>query len=982
MKKLFTFMVLLGLSSGTFAQWKKAPVKGDRVINAQTKEEFYVLDMQQIKSQLITAQESGNYAKPVVISIPVLGGKTERFNVYSAPVVVKELADQYGLGSYAGVGIDDPSKLIRFSVAGDDFQSSIESNGYYQFITPADKSKSLFRVHPKSGKSDGNFLCSTEEDPQVQKQMEQLYSTGKSFAHNPADFSKSSDKKYRTLRLALSVTAEYTAAFGGVPGALVQMNATVTRVNFVFEKDLALRMILQNFPSIIYTNPSTDPYSVPSVGTAQANAGNVLGWNVQLQQTLTAQVGSANYDIGHLFGHAGAGGNAGCIACICVNPVSALDRAKGSGYTSPGGGLPQGDTFDIDYVAHEMGHQLAATHTFTDQIQTPVSSLEPGSGSTIMGYAGITNQDVQSNSDPYFHAISIQQIQGNLISKTCDVETNITNNPPVIAALPSYTIPKGTAFVLTASATDPENNPMTYTWEQMDSGSTPTTSTNIGTLTNGPSFRSMPPTPSPTRYFPRLSSVLAGVLNNSNNLWEAVSQVARPQTFRVTVRDNHPISNQQQTQFAQQSVTVGDAGPFRVTSVSGYNNIAGPLTWDVATTNAAPYNVANVKIDYTTNNGTTWVTLLATTPNDGSENVVFTGVPTGTNVKVRVSAINNVFYAVGSLLVGPLAACDGTAPTGVSVSGVTGSGATVTWGAMNGATYEVRYRIVGSPTWTTVTTSNPTVTLSGLQQNSNYEVQVNATCSGTPGPYSASTTFATTVVNYCAAGSQNSNFEYISNVTLANVNNSSANSTYTNYTTNPALQVNLIKGNSYTLSVSKAWLDNNPDYDAVSAWIDFNMNGTFEQSEQVMTSLTSTLTPVTSTFTVPASAVENQPLRMRIINVYMSAANAGQPFNNPCQLNGFTGEVEDYNVVVTGSMATSEVQDSGVKIYPNPATDVLNITKVSDRAVYQIHNMAGQLVSGGQIKRNQVNVSGLAVGTYIITVTDGDLKMSTKFIKK
>ncbi len=978
MKKLLTLLILLSVTSGTFAQWKKAPAKGDRSINASVREEFYVLDMQQIKSQLVNAEESGNYAKPVVITIPVMGGKTERFNVYSAPVVVKELADQYGLGSYAGVGIDDPSKLIRFSVAGDDFQSTIETNGYYQFISPSDKSKSIFKVHPKTGKTDaGSFMCTTEENPMVKKQMQQLFSSGKSFAHNPADFAKSSDKKFRTLRLALSVTAEYTNYFGGVSQALVQMNATMTRVNFVFEKDLALRLLLQNYPQLIYTNPATDPYdnwNAPAPGGMDA-------WNGQLQQTLTNVVGNANYDIGHLFGQTGGGGNAGCIGCICVNPTSAVPNGKGSAYTSPGSGQPMGDAFDIDYVAHEMGHQLAGTHTFTHQIQGGGSSMEPGSGSTIMGYAGITNQNVQNNSDPYFHAISIQQIQNNLMSKTCDVETNIANNPPVIAALPSYTIPKGTAFVLTASATDPENDPMNYTWEQFDNGSTATTAANLGTLTTGPSFRSLLPTTSPTRYFPRLSSVLAGVLNNSNNLWEAVSQVARPQTFRVTVRDNHPISNQQQTQFAQQSVTVGDAGPFRVTTVSGYNNTAGPLTWDVASTNAAPYNVTNVKIDYTTNDGTTWVTLLASTPNDGSENVVFTGLPTGTNAKVRVSAINNVFYAVGSLLVGPLAACDGTAPIGVAVSGVTGSGATVTWTAMNGATYEVRYRIVGSPTWTTVTTSNPTVTLSGLQQNSNYEVQVNATCGGTPGPYSASTTFATTVVTYCPAASQFATFEYISNVTLANVNNTSANSNYTNYTGTPALQINLVQGNQYTLSVTKSWMNNSPDYDAVSAWIDFNMNGTFEDSERVMTSPVNTTSVVTSNFTVPTTAVVGQPLRMRVINIFAGAGNAGAILTNPCANPGY-GEVEDYNVVVTASMATSEVQDSGVKIYPNPATDILNVTKVSERALYQIHSVTGQLVSGGQIKRNQINVSGLTIGNYILTVSDGDLKISMKFIKK
>src|SRR5690606_25101645 len=327
MKKLFTFLILLGLSSGTFAQWKKAPPKGDRVINASVREEFYVLNLQQIKAQLANAEESGNYASPVVISIPVLGGKTERFNVYSAPVVVKELADQYGLGSYAGVGIDDPSKLIRFSVAGDDFQSSIESNGYYQFITPADKSKSLFKVHPKTGKSgDGSFLCTTEESPMVKKQMEQMFSSATSFAHNPADFSKTSDKKFRTLRLALSTTAEYTNFFGGVAQALAQMNATLTRVNFVFEKDLALRLMLENYPQLIYTNPAADPYdawNAPAPGGMDA-------WNGQLQQTLTNVVGNANYDIGHLFGSTGGGGNAGCIRWICVNPTSTAPRGKGS----------------------------------------------------------------------------------------------------------------------------------------------------------------------------------------------------------------------------------------------------------------------------------------------------------------------------------------------------------------------------------------------------------------------------------------------------------------------------------------------------------------------------------------------------------------------------------------------------------------------------------------------------------------------------
>ena len=188
---------------------------------------------------------------------------------------------------------------------------------------------------------------------------------------------------------------------------------------------------------------------------------------------------------------------------------------KGSGYTAPADGVPSGDTFDIDYVAHELVHQLGANHTFSHDLEGTGVNMEPGSGSTIMGYAGITGAttDVQSNSDPYYHFASIDQIQSNLISTTCDVETAIANNPPTIAALQNYTIPKSTAFVLTASATDPEGNALTYTWEQADDASVSISNANLGNTTSGASFRSLTGTSNPTRYFPKLSTVLAGNLS-------------------------------------------------------------------------------------------------------------------------------------------------------------------------------------------------------------------------------------------------------------------------------------------------------------------------------------------------------------------------------------------------------------------------------------------------------------------------------------
>ncbi|MBS1572217.1 MAG: fibronectin type III domain-containing protein, partial [Bacteroidetes bacterium] len=647
MKKLFTFWLLLFMYTMSIAQWSPATF-GKEGNSTSSKDLYYKLNLNELRAKLKSAQEMGRNSKPVVVSIPTLDGKIENYNVYSFPVVVSELAEKYQLGSYSGVAVNDPTKSIRFSVAPNDFQCMMVVNGEYQFIDPVDKNLGIYKVHPKSKPSVGGkaFVCSTKEDVAYQEQMKQLYAKGNNFSNNPADFSKSSDKKYRTLRLAMSVTGEYTQYFGGtVAGALTAVNATLTRVNGVYEKDFALHLNLQNFPQLIYTNPATDPYS-PS---AQMN-----NWNLELQQNLTATIGNAAYDIGHLFGADGGGGNAGCIGCICIDPANANSKQKGSGFTSPADGIPQGDNFDIDYVAHEMGHQVGANHTFSHQLEGAGVNVEPGSGSTIMGYAGITgpNTDVQAHSDAYFHTVSIGQVQTNLIAKTCDVETPITTDPPVIAALPTYNIPKGTAFVLTGAATTLVNNAtMTYVWEERDNATVAINKTNLGNTTSGASFRSIMPSINSTRYFPRLSSVLNGVLNNANNLWEAVSTVARTQNFAFTVRDNNPTSNQQQTQTATQQIIVGNDGPFKVNTTAVTNNAPTTITWNVVNTTAAPYNVANVKIDFTSDNGTTWTVLSASTPNDGTESLTFTGLTNGQTVKIRVSAIGNVFYAVSSAVV-------------------------------------------------------------------------------------------------------------------------------------------------------------------------------------------------------------------------------------------------------------------------------------------------------------------------------------------
>ncbi|SFI25872.1 reprolysin-like metallopeptidase [Halpernia frigidisoli] len=979
MKRIITLSLCLAAFITTSAQWNPTTMRGEKIKPNSSSKSYYSLDIKQLKSTLSNAEETGKGAKPVVISLPTLEGKVEKFAVYSFPVMVKSLADRYDLGSYVGVGIDDPGKYVRFSVAPNDFQSMIIKNGVYQFIEPQNKDKSVYGVHEKTTITGSKpFICGTSENTISKKQMDALYESGKNFANVPTDFSKNSDKKFRTMRLAMSVTGEYTTYFGGVAGAVAQIQATITRVNGVFENEFGLHLILQDFPTLIYTDSTTDPYSPASTGAQGA-------WNTELQNTLTSVIGNSAYDIGHLFGATGGGGNAGCIGCVCVDDTALLtDKNKGSGFTSPADAIPKGDNFDIDYVAHEMGHQLGGNHTFSFQLESGTGvNVEPGSGSTIMGYAGITGatNDVQPHSDPYFSVTSLIQIQANLIDKTCDVEVATANNAPVIAALTDVTIPKGTAFVLTASATDAEGNPFTYCWEEVDNASVAISNANLGNTTTGASFRSLNPTASGVRYFPKLSTVLAG---NTKNIadWEAVSTVARASKFRVTVRDNGGSTpGYQQTENALQNVTVGNDGPFRITSTKIYTN-GGPFTWDAVNTAAAPYNSPNVKIDYTVDNGANWIVVSASTPNDGSENLTFATLATGAAAKIRVSSIGNVFYAIKNVTAAVLPNCDGTPPTNLVASNITSSGVTLSWDAVSNATYVLQYRVVGTTPWTTVNTANISTVITGLDDSVAYEAQIAAVCSGTTGTFSASTNFTTLGIVYCPATGGSSADEYISNVTVTPVgaavlNNTSGQAPYSNFANDPTKVVNLVKGSvNNSISITKTWTATKYN-EAVVVWIDFNRDGVYTVAEKVMSTVADQTTPVTATFSVPADAYSgSKTVGMRVMMRYNTIPT------NPCTSYSF-GEIEDYAVKISANLATGEnTKENSFQVYPNPATDILNVTKVNNKAVYSIYNVAGQIVSKGNVKENKVQVSNLVKGVYIISIENNGETSKVKFIKK
>lgn len=598
---------------------------------------LFELDDLAFKQSLKSLQNSA-IIREVEIEIPNKIGELEKFKIREFSNFEPALQAQFpDIRSYMGVGLTDKNASIYFSCSPKGIQTMVlRSDSTTEFIEQFLDNSNIYEIFDsKTRKNDQLPLRCTTSDVLLNQQ-----SVRKSTA------TMANNGVYKTLRLALACTGEYTAYFGGVSQALAAMNATLTRVNGVFNRDLALHLnLIANTTVLIYTNPATDPYSPASDGANGA-------WNLELQNDLTAKIGNANYDIGHLFGASGGGGNAGCIGCVCQNPTSSTDFAKGSGYTSPTDGRPEGDTFDIDFVAHEIGHQLGANHTFSHEIEGTGVNVEPGGGSTIMSYAGVTNFNVQSHSDDYFAYVSIAQIQNNLAEKSCPITTILSAKTPTVNAGTDVIIPKGTAFFLKGYATDPNGDVLSYCWEQNDSAVSSSSSNSIAysTKIDGPLFRSLGPSSSPIRYMPSKNKVLA---NQLNSIWESVSDVSRTLHFTLTVRDNAAIGLAQTNTDAVVVTVDATKGPFQVTSQNTPDLAWKPLslqtiTWSVNNTNNLPGS-ANVNIKLSLDGGLTFTTTLkANTPNDGMELIVVPNGITGKNCRILIEPTANSYYAINS----------------------------------------------------------------------------------------------------------------------------------------------------------------------------------------------------------------------------------------------------------------------------------------------------------------------------------------------
>ena len=560
------------------------------------------------------------------MKLPHVDGTTRTYTVKRNQTMHPDLQEKFpSIRTYDAYAKDGSGAFCKWDITPTGLHAMIFIPGESTiFIDPYSKENSdVYIVYRKKDfRTDKSFSCLFESE-EISESKDVASGT------NKAMFGTC---ELRTYRLAVAATGEYTTFHGGtVTLALAAQVTTMNRVNGVYEKDIAITMvIIPNNDLLIYTNTATDPYTNGTPGT-------MINQN---QTNITTVIGSANYDIGHVFG-TNSGGLAG-LGVVCTS------SQKARGVT--GSSAPIGDPFDIDYVAHEMGHQFGANHTQNNNCNSVAAARhEPGSASTIMGYAGICAPNIQNNSDDYFHGYSLGEISTEILSNghQCEVITALNNSAPTIVSTnANISIPINTPFALSAVATDVDNDVLTYLWEQMNNQAS--TQPPVASATGGPNFRSFDPSLDSTRYFPNLQTLAS----NGPSTWEVLPSVSRTMNFRLTVRDNHAVGSC--NDYVNVTVaTVASAGPFVVsypsaTGITWASTSNQLVTWDVANTTAAPVNCDSVRILLSIDGGLTYPYVLSNaTPNDGTQQILVPNV-NSTTARVMVQSKTGTFFDISN----------------------------------------------------------------------------------------------------------------------------------------------------------------------------------------------------------------------------------------------------------------------------------------------------------------------------------------------
>ncbi|MEZ4910933.1 MAG: M12 family metallo-peptidase [Saprospiraceae bacterium] len=637
-----------------------------------------------------------------VLTVPTADGMLHDFKIVEYDMMESELKAKFSeIKTFYGVSTIDGLARIRIDYGAQGFRAVINQVGKKTFIDYAGRFQSDERIvyfkhdYPNLG----NWTCNVELSEEVRE-------------HNSL---RIGDCQLRSYRLAQATTIEYSAYHGGTQATVMTaVTNAINRVNEVYEAELAVRLILVNNTNLLFYFTS-DNYS--NTGGSSDLSAN--------QTNCTNVIGSANYDIGHVFG-TGDGGIAG-LGVVCSS------NSKAQGYT--GRPAPVGDPFVIDYVTHEMGHQFKANHTqYNSCNRNNATAMEPGSASTIMGYAGICTPNVQDNSDAYFHAKSVDEIKTFLLGNggNCDqIVSTFNNTAPSITSQSNYSIPKSTAFALTLQATDAEDDDLYYAWDQMNAYSNPSqTMPPASTNTNGPVFRSITPTTSPTRYFPNMNTILTG---STSNTWEVVPSIGRTLNFRGVARDFTGVAGCN-SEINITVTTVAAAGPFIITSqgspVTWSAGTSQTVTWNVANTTASPISCSNVEILFSPDGGITWSSIVSSVPNNGSAVITVPNVVTSQG-RIMVKAVGNVFLDVNNANITINAVLPSFTlaanPTSISDCIGTTHSSTISVVPVNGFSSNVQLTVSGLPTGASTSLSS---TLMNPSQTSTLSIDFGTAAAG------------------------------------------------------------------------------------------------------------------------------------------------------------------------------------------------------------------------------------------------------------
>ena len=957
-----------------------------------SKSVFYHLNVNALKNTLnfSSKKTKSNKTPNQIIKFPNSEGGFDEFRVEESSMLEPAYQEKHPeIRTYIGQNINNPASIISFSITPQGLHAmTLSSKTGTQFIDPY-SGNDTYIVYDKGDLPvlTKGFKCLVPDDVIV------LDSNNKKSGLQK----NANDRKLRTFRLALASTIEYSQFHWQAAGlnnlssvedrkaaVLAAMVVTMNRVNTIFQRDLAIKMTLVDNSNLIF---------ILSDNFSNDNA-NALINESQTEIDAAAVSTPFTYDIGHTFST--GGGGLAALNSPCV------PGSKAEGIT----GLPSpvGDAYDIDFVSHEMGHQFGAPHTFNGDAgncagdnRTASNAYEPGSGTTIMAYAGICPpQNVQNSGDAYFHQKSIQMIWDNITtgSSTCGAETDLVNNAPIANAGPNYTIPVSTAYKLVGSSTDPDGiSGHTYTWEQYDLG--PTGLPQENNLT-GPLVRSYEGTSNPVRNIPKFDEYVAA---GGSTTWEKIPSVNRTMTFALTVRDNDVVgaNGGGQTDVDFVDIIVDSTDPFTVVNpFSWAQGSTQNIEWVVGqSADVGGINCQTVSIKLSTDGGLTFPTIItAATPNDGSFSYTVPSIPSTSNARILIEAVDNIFYDVSDFNFSISTDPDFFIANEILTTIECGDEMVVynfDYITVNGFSENTTFSALGLPSSATAvfsptartTSGNVTLTISNLdgvsQGDYNFIIRgVNATSTKNKNEI---------LPLYNGVCPSVGNTEYDTRTTFVQFNTitefSPAMKTqgYTDYSATPT-DVN--RGTLYNLSV-------NVDTDGAfttntKVWIDWNQNCVFDAGEEYdMGNATNIANGPTGEsprgITIPTDALLGNTI-MRVSTKFLGDGTVGS-----CE-NDFDGEVEDYSLNIMPTLSVEEFGFENFVLYPNPNKGQFTVkldTALLNKVKIEIIDLRGRAVYnklytiGGDFEEN-INLKSIQSGMYILTVSDGQRKSIRKII--